>query len=99
MHDRAGARERGLEVVRPTPSLSCRSHETPERMENQPEGQSEYEREDDAFDGEREGGHPVVEGGAREFGIGVRAEVSDLSKEGRVQCVEGDLQTGHGLNE
>jgi len=66
------------------PSLNRQAHKTPERMKDQPEHQCESEREDDSFDGECKSGNPVLERGARKFGIGVRAEVSDLSKEGGV---------------
>jgi len=99
MQDKAEDRNGRLAVALRAPSLNGHAHKAPERVKDQPEGQGEGECEDYAFDRERESRHPVVVGGAREFRIGVRAEVSELSEEACVQRVDGDLQTRHGLNE
>src|SRR5258706_1941327 len=88
-----------LEAALPAPFLNGQPHKLPERVKDQPKCKRETECEHHALERERKGGHPFAESGTHEFGIGVRAEVSELLEETRTQGVKGDLQTRHVLNE
>jgi hypothetical protein len=72
--------------------VACQRNQSPKRVKDQPQGDTETERQENPLGGERESGHPIAEGGLSQPRVRVEGEISQLMKERSVQRLDGGLQ-------
>jgi len=83
-------------------TLPCQRHQSPQRVKDEPQSETETKRQENAFGRERKGRHPIAEGGPSQPGVHVDSEIPQLMEKRSVQCVDGGLQAlereDHGLD-